>query len=344
MATLSTSIPSLTFPQQLDTLEFAGSGSFDLLLTLQEDGGEAKEILDTTLTIGDTNAMVYDLALLLQDWLTTKPATLTISIDGTAAATTTVLPCRTYAPGGATSWCKTHALSLASGQRATTYNSTEYVSVYQTASETFIFSLVIFFPDGTSVTKTLTSSTDSTGCLETVRWKWSDFTDDIPQAYRNKFSATLTAKTNSGVVIAYRYNAVACPYGAQELRYRNAFGQWETLLFAMVTNKHKPTRTSAVINGEYRNYLVENATTYEGVSLALTDGQVAQAADFLEATAIERTSDGAVLALTDGELEEETTATALPRLKATWREVTRTPRPAASSTSIFDESFDESFE
>lgn len=347
MASLTTSLPSLAFPQQVDSLSIslAKGKTCALVLTLTLPDGTEKEALSVTLTGGASGtATLYDLAALLCDSLGNDTAALAVSLDGESAGGTTLIPCRAWADGGASSWCASRALSLATGQRVTSYASTEYVSVCRTASESFIFTLTLFFPDGTQAVKTLTSGTSESGDIETVSWKWSDFTDDIPSAYRNTFYATLIAKTNGGQYVAYRYAAMARPFGAQELRYRNAFGQWETLLFASVTTKHKPTRSAAVFNGEYRNYLVENATTYEGVSVALPDGQVAQAADFLEAKTVERMADGAALALTDGELDAESVATAMPRLSATWREVTRAPHPAASATSIFDETFDETFE
>lgn len=347
MASLLTTIPTPAFPPQLDTLSLSLAQGEECAVTisLTQAGAEAEELLATTLTGGaDGTAEISDLASLLSDSLTTDAATLTITLDGAEAATATLMPCRAWAAGGAASWCATRALSLATGQRATTYGSTEYVSVARLREESFIFTLTIILPDGTQAAKTLTSGTAASGVIETVRWKWSDYADDIPSAYRNTFCAALTATTNGGQSVAFRYCAMTRPFGAQELRYRNAFGQWETLLFASVTTKHKPTRTAAVFNGEYRNYLIENATTYEGVTVALPDGQVAQAADFLEASTVERVTDGAALALTDGELEEESGPAAMPRLSATWRETTRSPRPATAATSIFDESFDDSFE
>jgi len=346
MASLLTSFPSYAFPQQLDTIKISlAKGVTCAVRLILETDSETKYLLTATLT-GDTDgtATLADLAVLLADYMETDTATLALWLDGTEAASCTLVPCRAWASGGAASWCQSRALSLATGQRVTSYDSTEYVSVMHLASETFIFTLTLFFPDGTQKAETLTAATSASGDIETVKWKWSDFADDIPATYRNTFYATLAAKTNSGQTAAYRYASMARPFGTQELRYRNAFGQWETLLFSSVTAKHKPKRTSAVFNGIYRNYIVDNETTFEGVSVALPDGQVAQAADFLEAKTVERVSDGVSLALTDGELEEGSGAEAMPRLSATWREVTRTPHPAQAATNIFDETFDETFE
>lgn len=346
MASLITSFPSVAFPQQLDTIDIALAKGVTcaVQLTLETDS-ETKHLLTATLTGGtDGTAALADLAVLLSDSMESDTAALAIWLDGTQAASCTLIPCRAWASGGAASWCQGRALSLATGQRVTSYGSTEYVSVMHLANETFIYALTLFFPDGTQKAETLTATTSASGDIETVKWTWGDFADDIPSAYRNTFYATLSAKTNSGQTAAFRYCSMKRPFGSQELRYRNAFGQWETLLFSSVTAKHKPKRTSAVFNGIYRNYIVDNETTFEGVTVALPDGQVAQAADFLEAKTVERMADGVSLALTDGEIEEGSGAEAMPRLSATWREVTRTPHPAQAATSIFDETFDESFE
>lgn len=345
-ATLVTTIPTLVFPNELDTLEFSGEENFALKIVVTDSVTDAEQtVLETTLTFGDGNAYLYDFAAHLNDFLETNPAVLSIYIDETEAASTTVLPCRATIEEGAISWCNNRALSLASGTRITSFDSTEYVTLYINASVTPTVKLYLFFADGTSVTETLTATSTGDGNLYALSWSWSDYEADFPTDCKNKFYATFTATTTNGIVISYYYRSMARPYGAQEIRYKNAFGAYETLLFASVLNSNKPEYTAAIINGVYRNYYIERARTYEAVSVILLDGQTEQAADFLEARTIERVKDNAPLALTEGELKEESTATHLLRLECKWRETARAALVTNSSSGkdIFDDSFDDSF-
>lgn len=362
------SLPTLAFPYDLDRLEFTGTagGSLEVTLTLGTD-----EILSTTLTFDSTGAAALtDLAPLINTRLEESVGTLTVvyTIDSTKTEkTVTVLPCRVPLNCTAAQWVKKSPLTLTTGAKTCALGDRQIFALYGTG-----YTIRLRTPYGI-ITEVGDYTDDPAGPIEmvstpdglsivTLNWTGLDLYTDDRETYNKGFTAVVECihygadGETDQPVIYLTFRVIPAPYGAETILFHNAFGQWETMLFASVTQKDKPTRTGGTFEGRYRNYLVENATTFEAVSFSLADGEIATAADFLEATTLCRLSDSTIdtdggaditsdyfLALTDGELEAASTPDALPRLKATWREEARRPVRGKLPVDIFDDSFDESY-
>lgn len=369
--------PTIAFPYDLDRLEFTGDtagGSLDVTLSLSRTEGETTttdEILSTTLTFDSAKTVTLtDLAELLNTRLEDAPATLTLAYDdGTTSGelTTTLLPCRVPLAQSAVDWVKRCALTLTTGTKTCALGARQIFALYGTG-------YTVRLRSSRGVITVNGDETDDPGgpienvstangiTIVTLNWQGLDLYNDDPDAYAKGFTAVVECihygddgKTDQPV-ITLTFRVIPAPYGSDTILFRNAFGQWETMLFAAVTKKDKPTRTGGTFEGRYRNYLVENATTYEGVSFSLSDDELQTAGDFLEATTLCRLSDSTIdldggaditsdnyLALTDGELEASSTPDALPRLKATWREEKRRPVRGRTPVDIFDNTFDDTY-
>lgn len=341
------SLPSLAFPYQLDALTLTGGTAGDSCSLTVSLAGEA--VLTTTLTLDAAGeAELCDLGRLVMSYLSSAPSVLSISVDGTAVGQSVVIPCRCIPARSAKEWIAARPLSLLApeGEKTTSWKSAEHLSFILPSTAQLASSLSLYFADGSTAVTSLTAvAGDEVGDFKLWRleWEWRELRSVIPLEHRSAFHAVLTVSGLTGGAAVVRYFAIERPYGAEEVEFLNAFSQRETLLFSSVTAKHKPSYSAATIGRAYRNYLIENGTTWEAVSLALSDAELDLAADFTEASELVRLSDGAELTLTEGELEVSSTPDALPRLKVTWRERLALPRRGRGATRIFDDSFDATY-
>lgn len=359
-----TLLSSPSFPYDIDTFTLTGGSSGTSIdVTISIDG---EEILSTSLTYNTEGTIkLTDLATLLSTHLDSTPATLKI-VAGRETHSCTLLPCRVPLDCPAAKWVKSRPLTLTTGAKTCALADKQFFALYGTGYTVRLrsrYGVIATSGDQTAAPAGGITTEERDGLtLVTLDWTQLDFYGDLPEEFAQGFTAVVECvhyasdgTTTDQPVISLTFHVIVPPYGSETIVFRNAFGQWETMLFAAVTQKDKPTRSAGTFEGNYKNYLVTAATTFEGVSFSLADGELPTAADFLEATTLARlaetTGDTAAaltianpLTLTDGELETESVATAMPRLKATWREQRRHPRRGGLPANVFDSTFDTSFE
>lgn len=359
MPQLSTALPSPAFPHELDTIsltasDLSGAAAAEVSVTLElsplEGTGETVTLLSTALAPDDSGRValtaVSELLMSYLDAPGAGPMKLTVSSDGAKLGESAVIPARGPIPMSASRWVKLRPLSLLDRERTTDRERHEYLTLYAASAEeakACRLTLTAQLPTGLAA---VTLKPYAEGRLACFSWQWQRVWPRLLAERIDRFSARAKV-SGSGVAPAeLTYRSTARPWGGAELAYRGCFGEWETMAFASVTRKDKPTRESAVAGGRLVNYLVTPQTTWEGVSLPLSDGELYAAADLLESTYLFRPSDGVEVALTDGELETASTPTALPRLKATWREVTTAPLRGSQLRvgRTFDQTFDKTYD
>jgi len=362
-------LPALAFPYDLDRIAATGctaSASVSFTLTLTDVGGTSAagtDIFSTTIYAdADGTATLYDLAPLLMTRIddtegrTEAQLSIKAAEDSSAATTQTVLllQCRAYLPATATTWLDRCPLSLLTDTRTTVIDNTEHIA-FLGAVRGLTFSFVhanggtgtIDTSAITAKTTTLTAADGATYTLTALSFAWLDTSIKATIESGNlapAFLATLTVTRTDMAVMRFRFRCIVPPYGSHRVSFLNPFGVEETILFAQVERKDKPTRSAAYFCGRYRNYLVTPATTTEGVSFPLADGELQAAGYFLESRTLTDLTTGESIVLTDGELEADSTASAMPRLKATWRAETHHPQRGDVPTNIFDKTFDTSFD
>lgn len=353
---LTTALPSLVFPHEIDTLTFSTatndvpSEAVEVSIAIIADGSTAQTTVLTTTLTPDSYRLVriYEVADLLTDYAADGGiyTILISSPSSTLIGSTTLIGCRARVRQPAVEWVARRPLSLLPSERVTALSQREYLTIYtssEDAAKACRLKLTPSHPATGLTTKILVPTVR--GRLAIFAWRWLNLYPTLVDLADDRFLIIAGVTGADMDIVPLTYRSQLLPYGAEEIAYVGAFGEWETMPFALVTRKDKPTRDMAVIGGRYSVLHVANATTWEGMSLPLPDTMLDAAADLLEAKKLIRTADDTPLVLTDGELEVSSSPDALPRLKATWREVTGTPRRGEATThDIFDSTFDETYD
>lgn len=336
MITLLTTIPTLAFPCELDTLTFKADGDeydVDIAISVgQQTVLETSLIFDT-----DGQAVLDDMATLLSDHLETLSA-FTVSY-ATTKASGYLIPCRLQMEETAAEFVTKSFLTTLQGTKITTLASKEFLSIYATSKETGTVTAHYLDEDDTLVTLTHSISHDTNTA--------NIYTYDVSSALFETAEKTKLRLFMYSVKIGERtqnFHVWQDMPGEQGVLFYNAFGCLESFLFVEVEKVAKPTRHAAVISGIYRNYMAVEGTTYKGISRPLSEGEAMLADDLAHALRVWTQGSETELAITDNELKVLSSWDELPRLSLTWRNASsRTRFVPVRPVRTFDFTFDSTF-
>ena len=341
MAELLTDIPSMAFPHEVDTLRFSSKEDFRVQLVL-----EGEELLDATLTPGaSSGAALYGLADLINDSIEGSLPVLSISLDGTKVAETSVLPCRTRLSGKAKDLQAKIFLTLSSGlTKFVPMDGNETLAwvVDGISPEVSIFATWV----GNDIPTIYTSS-------QTIKG-----TDDGDIATADVSPRLLKAPHDGCTLVRYiasvgrrsqmyeihRTGTDLCPVTG--LRFRNIFNQDDTFyFFGKVEEERKPTYSSLSTKGRTCNYRIETQPTWKAYTGSMNNAGRWLFCDLVQALKVWRMEDGAELTLTDCDCKPSNMLTESPSGSLTWREAAEgcTFEPAVA-VRTFDGTFDETFD
>ncbi len=340
MATLITSLPTICFPHEIDTLRIAATEAVDVEIYVDNIC-----ILATTLSPVDGTATIEDLAPLLRDYAAEGLHSFGILVD-TVQTGTTIIPCNFDTTATAAAFCTTHFLSPLTGEKPTLSTATEYLSLYAVEGTAGSGSTEAqwYAADGTIATTTQALTAQFvTGEISTIDVSPTALTPPTDGAQLISYTVKVGERQQRYRLLPQSLLANGSPV---TLQFRNVFGCPDTFhLLGLVERTLKPTRQAAQVAGRYRNITVKAVPTYKAETGQLTAPLLPLLDDLCTCIQpITNTKNGVSLAITDCEVQTTTDPHALPTATITWRETVNVigwqPRWAVR---LFDETFDTTF-
>lgn len=328
---LITTIPALAFPQELDVLTFSGTADATLNVELLID---ATSILDVSVVYGSSGTVTLSgLTELIQSYVNDGVLhRLYVRADAQQVANVPVIGCRVNPDLGANDFCSSSFLSLLSCKKNTYPGAKEYVNLYLSASASLTVRRLWLASDETVVSDTLTMSLN-TG-LQTV--------DVSPMVREGMKLLSYEVRCGTRIMNFKVVHDTDC--NVTSVLFHNSFGLPETFhFFGVVEQEVKPTRSSAIINGSFKNYYVETIPTWKATtSLGEEDNLLV---DLVSSDYVERCSDHCPLALNGEEVKISNDRYEMTMASVTWRESSSTRRFTPKyKVKTFDDTFDDTFE
>ena len=344
---LITTIPALAFPQEIDVLEFSragGSTAESVNVVLQLD---SNTILDVDLAYdANSRAKISGLADFLQTYANDGTLhTLSVQADGASVASgKQVLGCSLKINDTALQFCSKSFLSadlgldhtplpVASLKEKLTYpGAKEYVSLLLSSSANMTITRTWLDASGAvvqdSATQELSAGLQTIDVSPMEREGMKLLCYDVRCGDRHK--RLIADHDKEGEVVS--------------IKFHNVFGLPDTIhFFGAVEKEIKPTRQSAVIDGQLKNYHVEVIPTWKAHVFAHTYGSLIH--EFVSTTYAERCSDGCPIVLMSEDVKISSERHSLGTASVSWRESNSrysfTPKYRVRT---FDATFDTTFE
>ena len=342
MSKLLTSINDIAFPWEVDTLAIGTTGS-ERSVSVELLCGEVI-VLSSPLSFDDGGTVTLDdVASLLESYSDDSVKECVLKLDGVAAASWTLLPCRLQTSDTAQVWVVHSFLTAVRGERLTHVDSREYLSWWQGSSATATLSVssVWISPSGL-LKETRSLSVEAHKGINTHSWNVSEWIPPEIDAELVRYSVTLGSRVQ-------HYSLRPSEHRPAVLCFLNSFGVYESMtFFGVVERDTKPTRTLALIGGKSRNIDVESVPTWKASTGELPEGMSGLMDDVVRSS---RTwlMDGSLgeveVVLTDNEWKRSNQSDESLSGSVTWRMSSRRQLRARTSPSgrIFDETFDETF-
>lgn len=384
--TLTTPLPSLAFTTEADTLTLTGAQKGDtvavaLYLRPYADDGSltglatSEPAISASLTADESGEVTLaDLAAYLYDTMAGEAGApllwrLDVRAGGADTAHADLINTRARLALPAAEWVTRRPLTLMPRETIAWGAATPQLTLYAPHGLASA-RLTLETAAGEAWTADITASATARagGRLWSMAWTWDQwfpdlkrFTEPYGPAMYEPFTARLEVRLKgadgeaAGRAISQCWRYEDLPEGGGVAVWEGAFGAWELMPLALITETHKPTRTSVWSPPSGRAVVsVTPATTIAVTSPALSRAMAPWAADFLEARRVTlRTADaetGLAVArdcvITDGQLEASGSPDALTRLTATLEETAPLPLRGTGirAGGVFDETFDETFD
>ena len=338
MATLTTLIPTFSFPHELDTLEFATEDvAEEFEVKINVDG---VAILVANLAFGGNSTVsLCDLAKLIATRINDATADVDIYINDLVQGSCTCIPCRCKMDMTAEDFYRGHFLTRLNGYKNTAENAVEMLS---------------FFSDGAFVVKATAHFIGEDYTMETVEKvllqdnilnQICDFSFKVKDIAALRPDATLCDFTISVGERKQKYIFESWKPSAQLLSFVNAFGQRETLMLTSVDTKVNAEIKTARINGNEVNYDSKQKKIYTGHIDYLPDTMVDVAADMLVSPYLATLPQNVVMRVRDGEVSYNNEDISIASLKVNYSESAALPAyQPTRRIRTFDLTFDKTFE
>ena len=342
MATLSTSIPSLSWPSDFSAISIAATAESSVSVKISIS---STEIFNSTL-IADSSGVIiiYDIDRLLRDWMGSTPMDVHLSFDN-SKYDYIILPYDGIMTVSATDFCNQRFLSSLAGTKYTHIQAKEYISFYQVTSSTVTATIDAIWTDGTNTqktTKTVYTSNSALGLIQNI-----DVSPNILTAPKSEFMLVAYSVTIEHRKQSYRIVPNGMAQNITDVTFINAFGMLETFhFFGNLTRDLKPSRSSAIISGRKTNYNIEAIPEWTAETGPLTDGMLELFDDIVCAKQAWRTSDGCAIVITDSDNKQNNSDDTIPSGSVSWNE-DKTARMFIAKNwgiRIFDKTFDATYE
>lgn len=331
MASLVTTLPPVMFPYELNQLEVAASADVAVKITYAD-----KTLLDSVMTPYNGHVYLYNMATHIIDYIGSELATLSIYLDGTLVASTSILPNSMGVSAAASECYKEIFLSRASCRY--TYPAAKELLHFVSDGETSATVRAVAIKDGLVVTSEQQLAITLPTGIVTL--------DVSPNALFSLVDYTLVeyAVSIGARTMKFRMLPDGLADTIHEYGYINSYMQEEYItLMGEAERDVKVERRHAYVAGQLRNFHVE-AFPHWSIQTHITDGMAGMFDDFVSAKDIWRKEDGCVLAITDSENKTSSLTSAMNMGSITLREAGRIyihqpVRPIRTFDSTFDDTF-----
>lgn len=338
MVTIQSTLNAIMFSSEFGRLSLlcpAASTTFSIRI------GADEIFSQTYYPDSDGTVIIYDLDKLLENHISSRSA-VTFSVDGSDAAIVKVLPCSMAVPESAETFTEDFFLTTATGERDTAADRYEALTMV-CARVTEVTALCSYVDDAGDVSeKTVALGT----FLDFVRF------DVSPRRFADRSLGRLIAYEIRAGKRRARYRVLANPPEADPaLIFRNCFGTLETIyLTGARQTTPSYTRSAALIEGEFRNYDIEETMSFKAMTGPLRPGMVPVALDLARSKEVflldHDGSTGDRITITDVDVKHTNEDNSIPDFSFTYRrsdrrsallDVNRPPR-------LFDDTFDDTYD
>ncbi len=339
MAILSTQLPEIAFPFELDTLVFEAEEGDELSTRILIEY-DYEAIIDEELYFdSDGKISVEDLASLLIDYIknTSEEHIFSVTVGGEMASCL-LMACTVDLAKPAMQVVTESFLSPLMGPKNTYLNGEESLSLYSIGgSEDWsvrakfisesgdIFSTERVFSDGidTSFMTLHVSPAQIQGMFNHPNCKLMDY--------------TVTAGKRMQRYIVRQQHAQEVVY------FLNSFLEEDTFYVSHIENEVKPTRTMVNIKGKRKVVYVDPSAKTKATSFPLMDSELPLAEDLVCAKDV-WLKDKYMVAITDNDFKHTSDSAELPRLSVTWQpSAKRLSHKTSTIPQTFDKTFDETY-
>lgn len=314
MATLQTTLPSVAFPWEIDTLTFKRyfTDSERALFTLIYGGQTIFEDeimyfdIDGTFVLNHVGELLLDYDTHQAEVF--KVITKDNSFEGIYECQ--IIPNYSLTEPAAEVIDRSY-LTLLTGAKHSAPDGVEVISLYTSSGESVVtIEYTYLTADGECARET------EQRAISAPSGRVSSFAIDF---------STLSIPDGATLVgvalrVGPRHQAyIINPQLRHSLRFLNSFGQEDVIYFTELEIDAKSERSLAVFDGVVRAHRVTPNTTIKGTTLPLMESELVWAEEAANALYL-RNSEGRPVAVTDSELRYTTSPQDLPQLVLTWKE------------------------
>jgi hypothetical protein len=338
MAILTTKLPEIAFPFELDTLIFEAEEG-DELSTQIQIAYDDESIIDEDLYFdSDGRISIEDLASLLIDYIkdTAKEHIFKVTTGGKEYSCV-LMACTVDLAKNATQVVQESFLSPLMGAKNTYLNGEEFLIVYsQSGGEDWNVTADFVNDNGHLLNLKKVFSSDVGVGRRLLRVSPSEITSMFSNPGR-LLSYTVSAGKRKQRYIVQQRNAT------EVVHFLNSFFEEDTFYFSHLESEVKPTRTTVGINGRRKVVYVDPSAKSKGTSFPLMDSELPLADDLVCAKDV-WLKNQYMVAITDNDFKHTSDAAELPRLSVTWQPSgKRLSHKTYTPPQTFDETFDETY-
>lgn len=338
MAILTTQLPEIAFPFELDTLEFEAEEGDELSTRILIEY-DYEAIIDEELYFdSDGKISVEDLASLLIDYVkdTTEAFAFSVTVGGEMSSCL-LIACTVDLAKPAMQVVNESFLSPLTGPKTTYLNGKEFLRIYSIeggedwrvnakflSNSGEVLNQEHVFPEGidSSFAKLDVSPTQIMRIFNHPNWKLLNY--------------TVTAGERMQLYIVCQQDAI------EIVHFLNSFLEEDTFYFAHIEREVKPTRTMVTIKGQRKVVYVDPSAKFKATSYPLMDSELPLAEDLVCAKDVWQKGD--MIAIIENDFKYSTDSAELPRLSVTWQSpAKRLAHKNHNLPRTFDKSFDETY-
>jgi hypothetical protein len=341
MAILTTQLPEIAFPFELDTLEFEAEDG-DELSTQIQIAYDDESIIDEELYFDSGGKILIEyLASLLIDCIRDSSEAYTFSVTvGGKKYSCLLVACTVDLEKPAMQVLDESFMTPLMGTKTTYLNGEEFLTMYCSNGDVGWSVKADFISDDTlfSWDEKFTSVFNTTAVFARLCVSPSEIMKIFSQAEGKLLGYTVSAGKRKQRYIVKQQNAT------EVVHFLNSFLEEDTFYVSHIENEVKPTRTMVNIKGKRKVVYVDPSATTKATSYPLMDSELPLAEDLVCAKDV-WLKNKYMLAITDNDFKHTSDMAELPRLSVTWQPSgKRLLHKTYTPPQTFDETFDKTYE
>lgn len=340
MAILTTQLPEIAFPFELDTLEFEAEEGDELSTRILIEY-DYEAIIDEELYFdSDGKILIENLASLLIDYIRDTSEAYTFSVTvGRKMSSCLLVACTVDLEKPAMQVLDESFMTPLMGPKTTYLNGEEFLTMYSSNGDVDWSVKADFISDETMFSReeNFTAVFDTTAVFARLCVSPSEIMKIFSQAEGKLLGYTVIAGKRKQRYIVKQQNAT------EVVHFLNSFLEEDTFYVSHIENEVKPTRTMVNIKGKRKVVYVDPSAKTKATSFPLLDSELPLAEDLVCAKDV-WLKDKYMLAITDNDFKHTSDMAELPRLSVTWQpSAKRLVHKTYTTTQTFDETFDETY-